>query len=77
MIKHVAFSLMAVSMMLGAPSVALAMGDGSIFGGGDDHSGSATHHGSAPEPVTILGLGLGAAAIGAARWAYRRNARKQ
>jgi hypothetical protein len=33
---------------------------------------------SAPEPVTIIGLALGAAGIAAARWASgRRSSRKQ
>jgi len=39
---------------------------------GEDRSGEGRHRKS-PEPVTLVGLGLGAAAIGGAAWRARRK----
>jgi hypothetical protein len=70
--KHVALSTIVALMVLGAPSLALADHDNNDHGN-DDH-GSQDHR--APEPVTMLGLAIGAIGIGGARWAIQRSKRK-
>jgi hypothetical protein len=66
MIKVLAlFSIVGV-VVLGAPSPTLA----------DDRADSAAnhrHHEAAPEPVTAIGLALGAGVIGLARRASKRK----
>jgi len=56
--------------VLGTPSVAQAHHDGHDRG---DRGGG---H-SAPEPLTVIGLGLGAAGIAAARVASRRKSSRK
>lgn len=59
----------------------LGAGAGTAFAAGHDERGQAMrgrdrpHHGGhgAPEPLTLIGLGTGAAAIGAAAWRKRRK----
>jgi hypothetical protein len=66
MSKVLVHSMVAAAVFLSAPTVAYA------------DPGGVPHHDQAPEPVTILGLALGAAGIAAARWAYgRRSSRKR
>ncbi len=66
------------TVVLGTPSLARADHDGEH---GEDHDrgdrgGGGGGHG-APEPLTIIGLGLGAAGIAGARWASgRKSSRK-
>jgi len=52
-------------MMVGAPHTAMA---------GHDHDGEERHE-KAPEPLTVIGLALGAGAVGVARWASKRKPR--
>ena len=61
------FALLSVAgvMMLGAPRVAHADDRDDRY---DDH-----HHGAAPEPLTVIGLALGAGAIGVARLVSKRK----
>jgi hypothetical protein len=63
------FALLSVVgvMMLGAPQLAYA-GDHDRDDRDDDH-----HHGAAPEPLTVIGLALGAGAIGVARLVSKRK----
>jgi hypothetical protein len=62
-------SIIAVATVLGAPSLARAS---------HPHGDHDSDDRGAPEPLTVIGLGLGAAGIGAARWAYgRRSSRKK
>jgi hypothetical protein len=73
--KRITISSIIVLAMLGIPTAAMAMMDGSgTEHGGDGESG---HHGNAPEPVTILGLALGAGGIAAAGWRARRAAARK
>jgi hypothetical protein len=62
MAKRFAVSTFIAFVMLGAPSLAMA-GDNDK----DDRGGR-----RAPEPITVLGLALGAGGIAAARWAKGR-----
>jgi hypothetical protein len=71
MLKRIALSSVAAFLILGAPAIATARADGSEHG--DEHR----HHGSAPEPITVIGLALGAGGITAAGWAARRSSRKR
>jgi hypothetical protein len=68
MVKLIALLSVAGAMMLGAPRVAWA-GDHDR----DDRADRDDHNKKAPEPITVIGLALGAAAIGVARWAYKRK----
>lgn len=52
-------------MMLGSPHVASA----------GDHDNDDHQHRKAPEPLTVIGLALGAGVIGVARWASKRKSR--
>jgi hypothetical protein len=66
--KLLASAAIAATVLLGGPIAAYADGDHGNHGGGH----------SAPEPITIVGLALGAAGIGAARWAWgRRSGRRR
>jgi hypothetical protein len=59
-------SIIVFAGLFGVPSLARAHHDNDR----DDRG--------APEPLTVIGLGLGAAGIGVARWVYRRrSARKE
>jgi hypothetical protein len=69
MFHRLAVSLVAVTFALGVPAVALASSSHDWDDDDDGHHGA--HH--APEPFTMIGLGLGAAGIIGARWAYRRR----
>jgi hypothetical protein len=40
-------------------------------GGGDDHGGGGHH--DAPEPLTMIGLGIGGASVAYAGWKKRRG----
>jgi hypothetical protein len=79
MFHRIAASMVIAFMTLGVPTVALAHGGGADRddkgekGGGRDHDGDDRR---APEPLTMLGLGLGAVGIVAGRWAYGRAKRK-
>jgi hypothetical protein len=75
MIKRFAVSFIVAFIMFGAPAVAMAT-DGHGEDRGDD-SDNGRHHGSAPEPITMIGLALGAGGIVAAGWASRRSSRKR
>jgi hypothetical protein len=78
--QFVLSSAMAALIVLGAPSLAhAAYGTGWGWGGDDDHDKGDRDDGKrAPEPVTVIGLALGAGGIAAARWAVgRRSARKR
>jgi hypothetical protein len=75
-----------VFMALGVPALAYAdkgndQGDQGDQGdkGGDhgDHGGGGGDHHSAPEPLTIIGLALGAGGIAVARWATNRKSRNR
>jgi hypothetical protein len=72
-------SFIVALIVLGAPSLARA--DHGL-GGDDDHGKKEDRDRDdgrrAPEPVTVIGLALGAGGIAAARWAVgRRSARKR
>jgi hypothetical protein len=75
MLKRIAVSSIVTFLMLGAPSMAFASGgwwgDDNKGDKGGDHD-----HSRAPEPVTMIGLALGAAGIAGVRWAKRKSARK-
>jgi hypothetical protein len=78
--QFVLSSSMAALIVLGAPSLAhAAYGPWWSWGGDDDHGKGDRDDGKrAPEPVTVIGLALGAGGIAAARWAAgRRSARKR
>jgi len=68
MVKLIAMMSVVGVVVLGAPRMALA-------GGGHDHGDHDRddRHGAAPEPMTIIGLALGAGAIGVARWVSKRK----
>jgi hypothetical protein len=73
MSKALAVASIATFMVLGSPALVYAdKGDdqGDHGGGDDDHRG-------APEPLTIIGLALGAGGIVGARWAVNRRARRR
>jgi|HubBroStandDraft_4_1064222.scaffolds.fasta_scaffold674416_2 hypothetical protein len=61
------FALLSVVgvMMLGAPQLAYAVDH--------DRDDRDDHHGAAPEPLTVIGLALGAGAIGVARLVSKRK----
>jgi hypothetical protein len=62
-----------MSKLLIVASVAAAiMGSTSAWALVNDHDRDDRHH-SAPEPATIIGLALGAGAIGLGRWAWKRK----
>jgi hypothetical protein len=67
MIKKLAVSSIVAVITLGVPAMAWAGGG---HHGGGHHGGG---HGKAPEPVTILGLALGAGGIAVARAASRKR----
>ena len=73
MIERIAISSVVAVLMLCAPSVARA----NSHGDDGDKKGDHDDHRRAPEPATIIGLGLGAAAIVGARWKLRRSTRRQ
>jgi hypothetical protein len=71
MYRQLAASLFIAAMIvLGAPSLALA--------DHNDHDRDDRKGYRAPEPVTVIGLALGAGGIAAGRWVWgRRAARKR
>lgn len=68
MIKTLAGLALGGMILVGVPAVAHAS-EFWFFGDYDDH-----HHERAPEPLTIIGLAVGAGGIAAARWASGRKA---
>ncbi len=68
MFKPLVVASIAGFIVLGAPALSRA----DDHGGGDrgDHGGG--HH-SAPEPITVIGLALGAGGVATARWAANRK----
>jgi hypothetical protein len=76
MVKPLLIASIAGFMILGVPTLSHAEGDDkghghSGDGDGDDRGG---HH-SAPEPLTAIGLALGAGGVAVARWAVKRKSR--
>lgn len=65
--KQVVVSMVMSLFVLGIPSIALA----------HHHEDTDHHEGTerAPEPVTMIGLGLGAAGVGVVAWVKRRSKR--
>jgi hypothetical protein len=66
MSKLLAASFVATMMAVGYSGTALADHGEHEHGGGGGHS--------APEPLTVIGLAIGAGGIGVARWAAKRKA---
>jgi hypothetical protein len=72
MFKTLIVGSIAGLITLGVPSLSFANGEGRDNGkgnGGQDNGG----HKSAPEPLTVLGLALGAGGTAVARWASKRK----
>jgi len=81
MLKPIAVLSVVAFLILGGPSVAQAWGghhDDDDHGGNDNGGGKGDddHGNRAPEPITIVGLAVGAAGIVGARWVYRKSTRK-
>jgi hypothetical protein len=82
MVKPLFVASIAGFLMLGVPALAHADRDGDDRGHGrsgdgdndSDDRGARGHH-SAPEPLTTLGLVLGAGGVAVARWAAKRKSR--
>jgi hypothetical protein len=72
--KLIAVSSLAAFVALSAPALA----DHGDHGGhgGDHHGGGGGDH-NAPEPMTVIGLALGAGGVAAARWKASRNGSKK
>jgi hypothetical protein len=68
-------SSIAILVMLGAPAIARA--DRDDQGDRGEHGEGAGHHGDAPEPLTVIGLALGAGGIAVAKWASGRKSRNK
>jgi hypothetical protein len=74
--KALAVASIAAFMVLGLPALALADPKGGNNGGDDNGNHYGEHH-SAPEPLTILGLAMGAGGVAVARWASNRKSRNR
>jgi hypothetical protein len=71
MFKSLAVASFAAFIVLGTPALSRADNDhGGDHGDNGEHGGG--HH-SAPEPITVIGLGLGAGGVAFARWAANRK----
>lgn len=70
-LKHIAVSSTMALLMFAASPVALAAPFGNGGGGADNRGPSVPER--APEPVTMIGLALGAAGVAGARWASRKS----
>jgi len=78
MLKTLLTGLFAGALVLGAPALARAAGHGDHGDHGDDHGDHGDHGGrghDAPEPLTTLGLMLGAGGVAVARWRATRKSR--
>lgn len=71
MIKFAALLSVVGVVMLSTPGAALALGNGEP----SRFFPIEPRHGAAPEPVTVIGLALGAGGVGLARWRSKRKAR--
>ena len=73
MFHRIAGAIAIAALTLSVPAVAKANSStGHAFDRDDDDDDRrGGHHG--PEPLTMIGLGIGAAGIVSARWAYRRR----
>jgi hypothetical protein len=78
MVKALITGLFAGALLLGAPVLAHAGNDNGQGNGGNNNGnqngqGNNSQGNNAPEPLTMLGLMLGAGGVAAARWKANRK----